>query len=121
MPAKVKVDRDRLAALTADGWTVDQLAEHFSVHPSTISRLRTQLGISQKPVMTDDRKQTIAGMIADGWSRAEISRTEGADRETIERYFPGSAWTEKQRAAHLSTLRMENPYFNKHPGRRIAA
>lgn len=123
MPARIKVDRDEFLRLSADGWTIPELAEHFDVHPATIGRLRKAFEIKadKRRMMTPERRQVIEGMLADGWSRAEITRTEGADPQTIERHFPGSAWTEKQRAAHLSTLRIQNPYFNKHPGRRLAA
>lgn len=105
MAAKTKIDREQLAALTAQGWTVEQLAEHFSAHPTSISRLRSCLGISPKPAMTPERRAAIEQMLADGWSFAEIHRTEGADPETLRRHFPGQAWTTTQRAQHLATIR----------------
>lgn len=117
MAARIKVDRDRLTALTGDGWSVEQLAEHFNAHPSTISRLRTQLGISTKRTMTPERKAAIGAMLDDGWSFAEISRTEGADRETLQRYFPGRQWSMRQRDEHRAALRMGDAgHFNRRPG-----
>lgn len=120
MAAKKKVDRAQLAKLTADGWTVNQLAKHFGAHPSSISRLRGSLGISTKPTMTPERKAAIERMLADEWSFAEISRTEGADQATLRKHFPGRAWTEKQRIAHLSTLRRVHDWNGKHHERNAA-
>lgn len=116
----MKIDRAELTKLTADGWTVAQLAEHFDAHPTSISRLRTQLGISPKPAMTPERRARIEAMLADEWSFAEISRTEGADPETLRRHFPGQAWTTTQRAAHLATLRNNHDWNGKHHERKAA-
>lgn len=110
----VKIERAELTRLTADGWTVAQLAEHFGAHPTSISRLRGSLGISTKPTMTPERRARIEAMLADEWSFAEISRTEGADQATLRKHFPGRAWTEHQRAAHLSTLRRAHDWNGKH-------
>lgn len=121
MAAKTKVDRTKFIELAAEGKSNKELQEHFKVSECTISRLRKTTGTSTKPTMTPERKARIEAMIADGWSFAEITRTEGADPETLRRHFPGQAWTERERCAYLSTLRMVNPYFNKHPGRRLAA
>lgn len=110
MPAKTKINRDELAQLTAQGWTVEQLAEHFKVHPTSISRLRTRLGISTKPAMTPERRATIQAMFDDGWPAKEIHRTEGADMETLRKHFPGQAWTPRQAQEHTSAVR---PIFRK--------
>ena len=114
MPARMKVDRSELAELTEQGWTVEQIAERFNVHRTTISRIRGSHGMSTKPTMTPARKEAIESMLGDGWSFAEISRTEGADPETLRRHFPGRAWTNKQRAEHLSTLRRNHDWNGKH-------
>lgn len=114
MPAPIKVDRDRLTALTADGWSVEQLAEHFRVHPATISRLRSRLGISTKRTMTAERKAVIGSMLDDGWSFAEVSRTEGADHETLRKYFPGRQWSMRQRDEYRAVLRLGDAgHFNR--------
>lgn len=116
----MKIDRAELTRLTADGWTIKQLAEHFNAHPTSISRLRTHLGISPKPAMTPERKKAIEAMLADEWSFAEISRTEGADVKTLSKHFPGQAWTTQQRAAHLSALRNNHDWNGKHHERKAA-
>ena len=110
----MKIDRAELTRLTAEGWMVKQLAEHFNAHPTSISRLRARLGISTKPSMTPERRARIEQMLADEWSFAEIGRTEGADPETLRRHFPGRAWNEHQRAQHLSALRHNHDWNGKH-------
>ena len=120
MPAPIKVDRAEFLRLNGAGWTAARMAEHFGCSLNTISRLRKQFAVSPKPVMTEERKQAIAGMLADGWSHEEIQRTEGADVSTIRRHFPGTAWTAQQRAAHQAVLRAENPHFNRHPSLKLA-
>ena len=106
----MKIDRAELTRLTADGLTLNQLAEHFDAHPTSISRLRTRLGISPKPTMTPERKATIQAMFDDGWPAKEISRTEGADMETLRKHFPGQGWTPRQAQEHTSAIR---PIFRK--------
>jgi DNA invertase Pin-like site-specific DNA recombinase len=117
MTARKKIDRTEVADLTADGWTINELAEHYAVTPRTISRIRAELGIAHEYLgrpMTEERKAKIQAMVEDGWSHAEIHRTEGADPKTLHKHFPGTAWTEQQRAEHLSTLRKVNDWNGKH-------
>lgn len=112
-----KIDRDEVRRLVEDGWTNRGIAKHFNVHEDSISRVRVELGISHEyrgHPMTPERLERIAGMIADGWSHAEIGRTEGADPETLHKYFPGTAWTTEQRAEYIATLRSVN-HFNRRP------
>lgn len=113
-----KVDRDDFAALAADGWTTRELCDHYKIHVDTVRRIRRERSIDNHHTgrpMTTERKAVIQGMLDDGWSHAEISRTEGAHIKTLARHFPGTAWTDQQRAAHLSALRKANPHFNRRP------
>lgn len=113
-----KVDREEVKRLVEGGWSNRNIAQRFDCHIDTITRIRTELGISHaykgRP-LTEERKQVIRQMLDDGWSHAEISRTEGADVETLTRHFPGTAWTKQQQAEHVSALRTLNPHFNRPP------
>lgn len=118
MPARIKIDRQELAELTEQGWTLQRLAGHFNVNPASISRLRTSLGISRKPAMTEARRQRIANMIEDGWSHAEIGRTEGATPKTLRRHFPGTAWDNATAVQYRTTLRTDRQTFIHHPDKK---
>lgn len=112
------VDRQELARLVADGWTLPQLAEHYEVHVRTIGRIKTALGIAAQPPshpMTPERLAKIRDMLDDGAPHAEIARTLHVDPHTIRKYFPGTAWTKQQHAEHVSALRRLNPHFNRRP------
>lgn len=102
-----KVDREEFRRLSAEeGWTIPQLAEHFRIHPISVTRLRRHLGIShEKRLLTPERRARIEAMLDDGWSFSEIHRTEGADRDMLLREFPGRAWSMEQQVEHLRALR----------------
>lgn len=113
-----KIDRNEFLALNAAGKTLAELAEHFAANPRTISRIRTELGLSHEYLgrpITPERRNRIQQMLDDGWSHAEIHRTEGADPDTIRKHFPGTAWTKQQQAEYVATLRTINPHFNRRP------
>lgn len=118
MPARTKVNREEFAELAAKGWTNQQLAERYQVKDVTIWRARKATGTSAPYRLTPERKQRIAAMIADGWSFEEISRTEGAARDTLHRHFPGKQWTTRQRVEHQAALRKASTYhFNQRDDR----
>ena len=73
-------------------------------------------------MLTPEKLAAIEAAIQDGWSHAEISRTIGTTHETIERHFPGSAWTPEQRAEHIRTLRtLRTDHWGALPTRRRVA
>jgi DNA invertase Pin-like site-specific DNA recombinase len=111
------IDRQRVKALVEDGWPNTEIAKLLDCHVDSISRIRNELGISHHyrgRTMTPERLARIAGMIADGWPHREITRTEGATPETLNKYFPGTAWTPQQTAEHISALRAVS-HFNRRP------
>ena len=66
--------------------------------------------------MTAERLSNIEAMLNDGWSFKEINRTEGADMETLRKYFPGRSWSKEQCVEYLRMRRLENPHhFNYRP------
>ncbi|MBP3044866.1 helix-turn-helix domain-containing protein [Arthrobacter jiangjiafuii] len=101
MPARKKVDRDEFARLHKAGLTQKELAEHFGVNPATLWRIQKELGLSggHQPLPAE-RRERIQAMVNDGWPWAEIKRTEGAHRDTMLRYFPGTQWTPAQANEH---------------------
>jgi hypothetical protein len=116
MPAKQKVDREEFRRLSAEeGWTIPELAEHFRIHPISVSRIRRDLGIGHKRnVLTPERRARIETMLNDGWSFMEIHRTEGADRDMLLREFPGRAWTREQTLEYSRAMRQAKPGLSKH-------
>lgn len=114
----MKVDRAEFAELAARGWTNKQLQEHFNVNAVTIWRIRKATGTTTAIRVTPERKARLRQMIEDGWSFAEITRTEGADRETLQRHFPGKQWTVEQSVEYRTALRAASPYhFNQRDDR----
>lgn len=113
MPARKKVDRDAFRRLDGEGWTLVRLADHFGVNVATASRVRKELGLNRNHFLTPDRKARIEERIEDGWSFAEISRTERVDPETLRKHWPGLAWTNAQRGAFLGDVRRLNEELNR--------
>lgn len=98
-------DLDEFAKLDAD-MTLEQLAAHYQCSVDTIQRTRARIGLPQRrPRLTSERKTQIEARLADGWSHAEIARTEHIDPETLRRHFPGTAWTIRQRDEYRTALR----------------
>lgn len=118
-PNAKKINRDQVRRLVEEGHTSRHIAEQLGCNENTISRIRTELGIAHQHrgrPMTEERLHAIWQMLFDGWSHEEIHRTEGADVETIRKYFPGTAWTHQQAGEHQAALRILNPHhFNARP------
>jgi uncharacterized protein YerC len=112
MPARIKVDRAEFARLHEQGWTAKDLAEHFNCNPATVSRLRRTLGVPTQ-FLTPDRIARIESMLDDGWSFAEIHRTEGVHVETLRNRYPGRAWTMRQRDEHKTAMRYYSEQASK--------
>lgn len=111
-----KIDRQELSQLHEQGKTTSQLAEHFSAHVDSITRIKNELGLTIDKRMTPERLARLTQMVNDGWSFKEIHRTEGADMETLRKYFPGRSWTHEQCIEYLRLRRMETKrHFNEHP------
>lgn len=100
-----KVDREEFARLDGQDWTLQELASHFGVSLSTAVRVRRELGRSREHFLTPEKVAKIEERLEDGWSFAEISRTEGVDVETLRRRYPGRAWSQQERDEHLSNVR----------------
>ena len=102
-----KIDPDEFARLYAQGWTIADLARHFGAGRSAAVRMRDRLGLPLKRSheLTPERVAHLRRLVDDGWSFAEIARTEHVSRNTLERYFPGRAWGAQQRDEFHTALR----------------
>lgn len=105
MPARKKVDRAEFARLHNEGHTQKELAEHFGVNTVTLWRIQKELHLNggHQPLPAE-RINRIQAMLHDGWSWAEITRTEGIHHDTLMRYFPGTQWTQQEMAEHRRNL-----------------
>ncbi|MFD0044773.1 hypothetical protein ACFVGV_06235 [Pseudarthrobacter scleromae] len=102
-----KVDREEFARLDGQegGWTLQELASHFGVSLATASRVRRELNLNREHFLRPEKIARIEAHLEDGWSFAEISRTEGVNVETLRRRYPGRAWSCRERDEHTSNVR----------------
>lgn len=113
-----RIDRDELIHLHEQGRTTAELAEHFNADPSSISRVKKQLGISQQHDLTPERLALAEQRLNDGWSFAEIHRTDGISLDSLTKYFPGRGWTPEQAAEYRALRRQETGrHFNERNNR----
>lgn len=120
--AQRRINRDQVKDLTLQGMTAAEIAEQLHCSASSVTQIRVKLGITNPTHwMTDERKAQIQQWLDDGWSFAEISRTEGVAQETLRRHFPGRQWTPEQRLDYLRTLRQTGVTHRGRYQRRKAA
>ena len=101
------IDREEVRTRTQQGQTLEQIADALGCSIRGIASVKAELGLTQPRPLTPERIERIGAMVADECSHAEIVRTLHTATQTIERLFPGTAWTPEQRADHIRTLRLE--------------
>ena len=101
------IDREEVRTRTQQGQTLEQIADALGYSIRGIASVKAELGLTQPRPLTPERIERIGAMVADECSHAEIVRTLHTATQTIERLFPGTAWTPEQRADHIRTLRLE--------------
>lgn len=85
---------DEFTRLHNERYTGPQLAEHFGVALSTVTKWRKRLGLKGLGVrLSPERLARLEAMLDEGMSFKEINRTEGTNLETLAKYFPGRGWT----------------------------
>lgn len=101
------IDREQVRTRTLNGQSLEQIANELGFSMRGIANVRAELGLTGNRTsrLTPERKARIEKMLDDGWSFAEITRTEGSDFNTLKRHFPGRQWTWEQRLEYLRTLR----------------
>lgn len=87
--------RKLVTELTAQGWTLDQIAARLNVTPRTVARDREETGILRPypPRFTDEEQRRAQELLDDGYSIVETARTLNRSVDTIGRRFRGQGWT----------------------------
>lgn len=86
--ATIAKRRQKVAALTAEGWTVNQIAKHLGVSAQTVHRHRAKLGIVLPPdflVVIHERRDVVAKLTAEGWTLDQIAKHLGVTQRMISR------------------------------------
>lgn len=95
-----QVDPEAFTLKFEEGLNRKELAEHFQCAPQTVSIMRKRLGLpafkGTPRWVTPERLAKLEVMLDDGMSFIEIHRTEGVSPLTLQRYFPGRAWSIEQ-------------------------
>ncbi len=94
MGSKVKYDVKEFKRLVAEGWSREELAVRFDVHPNTISRRKRQNGLAQKRRYYDKETrrrydEAIAKCYKPGISNKDIMTAVGCTEDTV------TAWRRK--------------------------
>ncbi len=97
----------RIAALTREGKSQEDIAAILGVTRRTVLRHRVRAGIAQpRPVpLTADQWERARRVIDDGGSFAEAARTAGCNLTVLHRRWPGQGWTNAQATAHAFLVR----------------
>lgn len=88
---KIEARRERVAELTAQGWTVREIAVELGFSEGTITRDKHILGIAKKrtpraPEDIEERVQLVAALTREGLSAAEIAIRLGVTQKSVVRY-----------------------------------
>jgi transposase-like protein len=94
------------------------LAARFGVTERTITRWKITLGLSTPSPLagrrvTPEDRAAIEALLEEGMSFAEIERTTGWKHQTLQRHFPGRAWTPEQCGEHARAIRTANARIRK--------
>lgn len=101
-----RVCREEFTRVASEGKTNQELMSHFGVSRDTVYRLRKETGTPLKSLSAKSPEivKLVGELLAEGWSHTEIDRSGYMTPQTIERYFPGSAWTYEERDAHRKNI-----------------
>lgn len=89
--------RDRVARLTREGWTAQQIAWELGVSTRTVSRHRVAAGVGGPPgrPVTDEEIDAVCALRIGGASWAEVARVLGRDKKMIWRAFQAAKRKER--------------------------
>jgi IS30 family transposase len=101
------VTEDRVADLTCQGWSADQIAREVGIHPRTVTRVRRRTGVGGPvyPHYSDEELRIAEQMLADGASIADTARTLGREPTTLWKRYKGRGWSSEKTAEYRRMLR----------------
>jgi len=94
-----RVDYERLAELNARGMSAAKIAEALGCEPRTVYRWRSAQGIAQplpesrNPDDLPARLEQARRLLEDGAPYNEVVKTLHMHKRTLQRHFPGMAWS----------------------------
>ncbi|QGH77876.1 helix-turn-helix DNA-binding domain protein [Mycobacterium phage Kenuha5] len=99
-----------ILSMTRDGFSARHIAEVVGCSPRTVTRVRAAadarvMNPDRFTPLTADQLEFAEYLVEDGASYQEVARTLGVSRTTIERHFPGRAWTKRQAAEFTALLK----------------
>lgn len=109
-PAALEERRDRIAALTRQGWSAAAIARELGVTVRTVVRAREHRDcrVYVPRRFTADEIAQVEAMLDDGCSYTEVARTLGRNVTVVLQRWPGRGWTKAQAAAHVHDIRRFN-------------
>lgn len=106
--ALVNVERDeRIAELTRQHYTAEEIARMVGVTARSVVRARARTGVTRPkaPLLTDSERERIEKLLDDGASYNEVARTVGRNLSCIRYNFPDRGWTAAQGTEFRTLLR----------------
>ena len=103
---------EELRRLVVDfGYTDQQLAEVLGVKVRSAARRRLRAKVYRQPDRSYAPRKTEAeiaqmkALVDEGYSFAAIIQILGVDRKTLQRHFPGRAWSQQKSIQHATSVR----------------
>ena len=92
----IRFDYAEILRLHRCGLTARRIAILVGCCTRTVERVRRENGLTKPTAGGSVPQESLdfaAALFADGASRAEVARTVGISQHTIDKYFPGTAWS----------------------------
>lgn len=110
-PKAVAERRERVAALTRDGWSAQQIAALEGISDRSVVRYRSVTGVSRQcrnRPLSETELATAARLLDEGCSYAEVGRTLRRSPSAIRRHLPGRGWPVGESAKFALQIRWTN-------------
>ncbi|APU93057.1 helix-turn-helix DNA binding domain protein [Mycobacterium phage Bubbles123] len=105
-PEQVKT----VLAMTRDGFSAKHIGDVIGCSARTVVRVRARgdarvMDPELFTPLTQEQKDFARYLLDDGAPYQEVARTLGVSSTTIEKHFPGRAWTKRQAAEFTALLK----------------